>query len=53
LGAETSGRESDGTHEVGIDYAETFLLSGTYKLRAIYLYAIDVDAVFVVRSTTH
>lgn len=53
LGSEAAGGEADGSHHVGVDDAEAFLLAGADKLRTVYFYSVDVDAVLVVRTSTH
>ena len=49
---ETASRETYTLHKVGVDDAETFLLSGTDEQRTIDFDAIDIDGVFVERTTT-
>ena len=53
FGGKTAGREFHRAHQVGVDDAKAFLLTIADELRAINLYSVDVDTVFVVRTATN
>ena len=50
---EATGRELDALHHIGIDDAQSLLLTGTDEERTIDLDAIEVDAVFIERAAAH
>ena len=50
---ESAGGEFHRAHHVGVDDAQSFLLAIAHQLWAIYFDAVDVDAVFVVRTAAH
>ena len=49
----TSRRKSDRADHIGIDKTQSFLLSGAYQLRAVYLYPVDIDNILVEISTSY
>ena len=53
FGVETTGGECHRAHHIGVDDAETLLLSRTHQLWAMHLYAVDIHAVLVVATATH
>ena len=50
---ETASREVNLLHHVAVDDGKSLLLSAIDEHGAVYLYAIDIDAVFVERATAY
>ena len=52
FGLEAAGRESNLVYHIGVDDAQSLLLSAAYEERPEHLYIVDIHRVFVERSAT-